>query len=112
MSKKELGWWKLRNKDYLNKLHYPLTQSGDEWAEELLIFDQLVIEGFEEKFLRNKAKELNVNIENKHRSLKLLEYILVAKGFELDCAAGIMSVFHDIHNLRSEVKGHISGDTA
>ena len=23
-----------------------------------------------------------------------------------------MSVFHDIHNLRSEVKGHISGDTA
>lgn len=112
MSEKELGWQKLRNKDYLNKLHYPLTQSGDEWAEELLIFDQLVIEGFEEKFLRNKAKELNVNIENKHRSLKLLEYILVAKGFESDCAAGIMYVFHDIHNLRSEVKGHISGDTA
>lgn len=89
-----------------------MTQSKDEWAEELLTFDQLVIEGLEEKWLRNKAKELNPAIENKYRALKLIEYILVEKEFEKEHAYEIMSVFHEIHNLRSEVKGHSSGNTA
>lgn len=112
MGNDNLGWWKLRNKDNLNKLQYPLTKSKDEWAEELLTFDQLVIEGLEEKWLRNTAKTLNANIENKYRALKLIESILIAKGFEKEHAHEIMSIFHEIHNLRSEVKGHVSGNTA
>lgn len=112
MRNDSLDWWKLRNQDLIDKLQYPLTQSKDEWAEELLTFDQLVIEGLEEKWLRNKAKELNPTIENKYRALKLIEYILVEKEFEKEHAYEIMSVFHEIHNLRSEVKGHSSGNTA
>lgn len=112
MKNDRLDWWKLRNQDLIDKLQYPLTQSKDEWAEELLTFDQLVIEGLEEKWLRNKAKELNPAIENKYRALKLIEYILVEKEFEKEHAYEIMSVFHEIHNLRSEVKGHSSGNTA
>lgn len=112
MERNNLNWWKLRNKENLDKLQYPLTPSKDEWAEELLIFDQVVIEGLEEKWLRHKAKELNSDIENRYRALKLIECILISKGFEKEHAYEIMSVFHEIHNLRSEVKGHSSGDTA
>lgn len=112
MDNDNVNWWKLRNKSSLDKLQYPLTQSRDEWAEELLTFDQVIIEGLEEKWLRNKAKELNPNIENKYRALKLIEYILIAKGFDEDHAYNIMSVFHEIHNLSSEVKGHSSENTA
>lgn len=112
MKNDSLDWWKLRNQDLIDRLQYPLTQSKDEWAEELLTFDQLVIEGLEEKWLKNKVKELNPSIENKYRALKLIECILIEKEFEKEHAYEIMSVFHEIHNLRSEVKGHSSGNTA
>lgn len=111
-NEKRLDWWKLRSVDNLNKLHYPYTPSKDEWAEELLNLDQLVVEGFEESWLKSKARELNIPIENKFRSLKLLEMFLVSKEFEIEHAREIMSVFHDVHNLRSSIKGHASGNSA
>lgn len=112
LNNKNLGWWSAKSENSFDKLHYPLTDSKDEWAEELLNFDQLVVEGFNEKWLRTKAKGLNAQIEDKHRALKLLEQILISQGFDEDHAKDIMAVFHEIHNLRSEVKGHSTGKTA
>ena len=108
----KVGWWTLRNQDALNKVHYPFTTSRDEWAEEILNLDQLVVEGFEERWLRNKAKELGRNPDIKLRGLKLIEECLVGFGFEEDHAHQLMSPFHKIHNLRSILKGHATGDDA
>ncbi len=103
-------WWTLRDENALGKVHYPYTESTDEWADEILNLDQLLIEGLEEKWLRKKAKELGCNPKNQDGTLKLLEAILVALDFE-ERAKGIMTPFHVVHKLRS-IKAHVSGAEA
>lgn len=105
-------WWVLRDDNAPDKVHYPYTESKDEWAEEILNLDQLLVEGLQEKWLRKKAKELGCNPDDRFRALKLLEVILVAVGFEHDHAREIMTPFHIVHNLRSILKGHTSGTEA
>jgi hypothetical protein len=104
-----VSWWKLRDQDAPDKVHYPYTSSRDEWAEEILNLDQLLVEGLEEKWLRNKAKELKINPDARLRALKLMEAILVAIDFEESHSREIMTPFHTVHNLRSILKGHTSG---
>jgi len=108
----KVGWWTLRDQNVPKKVHYPFTSSSDEWAEEVLNLDQLVVEGFEEKWLRNKAKEMGRTPDIKLRGLKLTEECLIAVGFEEEHAHLLMSPFHEVHNLRSILKGHASGSEA
>ncbi|WP_375185604.1 hypothetical protein [Pseudoalteromonas sp.] len=109
---KRVPWWKLRDKNAPDKVHYPYTSSRDEWAEEILNLDQLIVEGLEEKWLRRKAKELNLNPDARLRALKLIEVILVGVGFETEHAREIMTPFHVVHNARSILKGHTLGQEA
>lgn len=106
------GWWTLRSTKLLDQVHYPVTTSADEWANEILQLDQLLVEGFEEKWLRAKAKELGRNVKPELRSLKLVEECLVGFGFDEEAARTHLSPLHDVHNLRSKVKGHASGQEA
>ena len=108
-------WWKLRDDDLLVRTHYPFTDSKDEWAEELLNLDQLIVEGLVHKSLRKKARELGRDpaiekLEKKNGSslseLKLLEQCLIGLGIEEELAGEILSPFHELHNFRSIFKGH------
>lgn len=112
LDKTNANWWKLRDLSATDKVQYPYTTSADEWADEILYLDQLLVEGFEEKWLRKKAEELGRSDVAKLRALKLLEECLIGVGFENDHAAEILSPFHDVHNLRSKVKGHAVGQEA
>lgn len=105
-------WWTLRDPSLPKRVHYPYSDTRADWANEILNLDQFIVEGFEEKYLRKLAKELGRNPPDQLRGLKLLEECLIAKGFEADHARQIMTPFHDIHNLRSELKGHASTTTA
>ncbi len=62
--------------------------------------------------MRNKAKDLGRTPNIKLRGLKLAEECLIAVGFEDEHAHQLMSPFHEIHNLRSILKGHSSGSEA
>ena len=108
LNRAQVRWWTLRGEDVPKKVQYPFTSSIDEWADEILHLDQLVVEGFEEKWLRRKAKELGRNPDIKLRALKLTEECLIGIGFEEDHAYELMSPFHEVHNLRSKIKGHAS----
>lgn len=112
LNRNKVGWWTLRDEDAPKKVHYPYTTSYDEWAEEILNLDQLVIEGLEEKWLRRKATELGRNPTPQLRALKLTQECLIALGFEEDHAHQLMSPFHEVHNLRSKLKSHASGTEA
>lgn len=103
-------WWSLRSDRLPEKVNYPATTSADEWANEILILDQLVIEGFEERWLRNRARELGAAPEPGMRSLKLLEGCLVALGFDGERARSLTQPLHEIHTLRSKVRGHATGE--
>lgn len=112
LNERQVNWWTLRDSHAFDKVHYPYTTSKDEWAEEILNLDQLLIEGLVEKWLKAKAQELGRPKDDKFRSLKLVEECLIGFGFEEDHAREILGAFHDVHNLRSKVKGHSSGQEA
>ena len=105
-------WWKMPSLDAINKAQYPVTGSNDEWREEFLNLDQLLVEGFEEKWLRGKAKELGRAPEQRDRSLKLLEECLIGLDFEEDHARSIVAPLRKVRDLRTKLKGHASGESA
>jgi hypothetical protein len=107
---KGVPWWTLRNDKLLDVVNYPVTASTDEWANELLHLDQLVVEGFEEKWSRKQAEALDRKPEGKFRSLKLIEECLVGLGFDPEQAKHTISGLQEVHALRSKLKGHASGE--
>lgn len=100
------------NIDQIEEVHYPVTASRDEWANEIMALDQLVVEGLNQKWLKEKAKELGQKPSATMRQLKLLESCLVGLGFEEEHARNLMGPFHELHNLRSLVRGHRWGSDA
>lgn len=105
-------WWTLRNGSLIDKVNYPVTTSADEWSEELLHLDQLIVEGFEEHWLRSRAEKLGRSPQSDWRSLKLLEECLLGFGFEPGHATGVIASFRQVHHYRSKLKGHAQGDDA
>jgi hypothetical protein len=101
-----------RSEQLLARAHYPVTVSPDEWANEILYLDQLLVEGFETTWLRKTAIELGTNPPANYQSLKLIEECLMAIGFEEAHARNITVPMHQLHFLRSKLKGHAQGDDA
>lgn len=112
IAKAGAGWWVLGDEKLIDKVQYPATASRDEWAEEVLGLDQLLVEGFDQKWLKTKATELGEAPDARLRQLKLIECCLQRLDFEEEHAHEIMTPFHDLHNLRSLVKGHRTGSDA
>ena len=105
-------WWTIRDPALLRKLNDPLTDTRDEWANEFLYLDQLLVESLNERWLRSRAKELARTKVDGRRALKLVEECLIGFGFDEVRAREVMTPFHIVHTLRSELKGHASGSTA
>jgi hypothetical protein len=111
---KEAGawWWTLRSEDLLSQVHYPATDASEEWANEILALDKLLVEGFEERLLRQRATDLEQTIKPSDRSLLLVEACLRGIGYEEEAASKLVAPLRELHNLRSKLKGHASGSEA
>jgi hypothetical protein len=108
----QVAWWTLKSEKTLNQTHYPVTASADEWASEIMQLDQLVVEGFEAKSLRNTAKSLGRLPDPNFASVKLVEECLIGLGFSEPDAASIVAPLKTVHALRTKLKGHASGNEA
>lgn len=104
--------WSAKSPDSFDKSHYPVSESADEWSEELLNLDQLLVEGFNKKWPKAFLQKLGHPIDPKHRELRLIEQCLISSGYDYPHAVSIMRPFHSVHNLRSLLKGHSSGSDA
>lgn len=109
---KQVPWWTLRSEKLINLVHYPVTASHDEWSNELLHLDHLVVEGFEKKWLKNKAEELGRKPDISFQSLKLIDECLIGLGLEPSDATSTIAPLKELHELRSKTKGHASGGDA
>jgi hypothetical protein len=112
LDERKPAWWTLRDADLIRQLTSPVTAAPNEWANDVMNLDKAIIEGFEEKYLRKKAQELGRTVPDQMRALKLLEECLIGLNFAPDHAHALLSPFHEVHNLRSEQKGHPAGETA
>lgn len=108
----QVSWWRLRDESLFDVVHYPVTNSADEWARELHALDKLLIEGFETKELRTRLTKLGGPIDPKWRSLKLMEEILRGFDFGEDQVREIVEPFRELNTLRNKMSGHPSGKEA
>jgi hypothetical protein len=108
----QVPWWTLRSEGLREQLHYPVTSSADEWANEILHLDQLIVEGFETRWLRSKAQSMGRVPNVSFGSLRLVEECLIALGVGEDDAKDTVAPLKETHHLRSKVKGHASGKEA
>jgi hypothetical protein len=112
LNRKQVPWWTLRSKNLMDNVHYPATSSPDEWANEILHADQLVVEGFEERWLRKKVEDLGRTPDSQFKGLKLVAECLIGLGSEEERAMNTIKPLQTLHFLRSKVKGHASGEEA
>ena len=101
-------WWRRRGDQLRDRVHYPVTTSSKEWADELLALDQLIVEGFVPTELRKIATTAGVKIDNSWGSLKLVQEILRTK--DSLTADQTIEPLKQLHHLRSKVPGHHTGE--
>jgi len=103
-------WWQPRDEAHMNAARYPATDSTLEWANEIMAFDQLLVEGFQLKPLRKLLDARGGNAEKSWASLRVIAEILVASGKIVDDAKAILTPLSRLHALRSILKAHSSKD--
>jgi hypothetical protein len=104
-------WWSLRSEALVDKVLAPFTTSADEWADDILKLDQLLIEGFDAKWLRRKCIQLGRQPEPNFGSLKLIEECLLGLEFEGHDARAMVEPLRELHDMRTKLKGHASDDS-
>ena len=105
-------WWTRRPENVVNGVHYPVTTSPDEWADEILRLDQLLIEGLKGKELRSLAESLGRSPDTKFGSIKLVEECLIGMGWEEERAKEVTAPLRRLHNYRSKCRAHSHGNEA
>ena len=102
------NWWSPRGEEAYRSWHYPLTTSSEEWANAILMFDQVLVEGFRQPAIRARLDAAKRPYEKDWQSLKLIEECLIAAGSTTENAKKIMAPLKNLHRLRSLVKGHLA----
>ncbi|MFY9855631.1 MAG: hypothetical protein WAK26_17305, partial [Terracidiphilus sp.] len=107
----QVPWWTLHSEDAIGRSHYPITASPDEWANEILHLDQLIVEPFEKAWFKNELLQLGKKPDPKVGSLILTEECLAEWGQDRDEAKSVVSPLRTLHELRSKLKGHAIGES-
>jgi hypothetical protein len=105
-------WWTLRTEDAIDRSLYAITASPDEWANEILHLDQLIVEPFEKSWFKSELQRLGNQPNPQFGSLVLTEEYLANLGIEADEAKSIVAPLRTLHDLRSKLKGHSIGDAS
>lgn len=102
------AWWRPRGSQLRERVHYPVTTSSKEWADELLALDQMIVEGFVTTELRKIAATSKVEVDKSWGSLKLIQEILRTRdSLTVDQT---IEPLRELHYLRSKVPGHHTGE--
>lgn len=109
---RRLAWWNLKNSKLLERAHYPVTDAQEEWANELMLLDQLVVEGFSRRYFKIKAEGLGIGVDLQWGSLKLIGEVLLHQQVNNDEINAVVTPLRLLHDLRSKMKGHVSGSAA
>lgn len=100
-------WWGLSSSDTLelmiNRVHYPRTRSPDEWKNEILELDRLLVEGLNREWLKDKARNSPVEVGTRPGSIGLIKHCLMGMGIDKEEAEGTVSPLRELHNHRNKL---------
>ena len=103
-------WWKPRGTLLSDAVRYPATDSVKEWGDEVLAFDQYLVEGFLVKPLREFAEAGDHSIQKDWGPLRVLQEVLVVTGRTETDAKALVLPMQKLHALRTIVKGHATAE--
>ena len=99
--------WRCIDNGLNSQLHYVVSTSVKEWADEIQTLDKLVVEGFNYSSLKRIGQALNI-VDSKLGSIRLLGEILKAKGINTQEVEQIISPLVEIQYLRTKFSAHLS----
>ena len=99
-------WWRPRGEALVEKVLGPATDTIEEWGNEILALDHLVVEGFDNKGLRSIITANDRAFEKEWGSLKLLEVVLSLTGHTEEQAKELVAPLKELHGLRNPAKAH------
>ncbi|HHV7519235.1 TPA: hypothetical protein ACUNF5_000667 [Burkholderia orbicola] len=103
-------WWQPRSQGHMDAARYPTTDSVLEWANEIMAFDQVLVEGFLVKPLRKLLESKGRRAEASWASLRVVAEVAVVSGMTMDEARALLTPLSRLHALRSILKAHSSVD--
>lgn len=106
---KHTPWWQPRPDSLVSRINYTVTTSADEWANDLMLLDQFIVEGFSKSWLKNRATEMQRPIESTFGSLRLLDECLSALNFSPEDIKATTDPLKTLHLLRTKLRGHSVG---
>lgn len=107
-----ITWWRLIYPQMPDRVHYPVTASQEEWANELMVLDQLVVEGLNRSYFKAKAEAVGITVDSQWGSLKLISEVLLHAQVNEEEAKAVVAPLKRLHDLRSKMKGHAGGSGA
>jgi len=99
-------WWNQRGKAVVDAVRYPAGDSDIDWASELLRLDQLVVEGFLLKPLKEIAVRMGRPFEREWQSLAALRECLLGKGVDPTVVNTGYESLRTLRSLRNNTMGH------
>jgi hypothetical protein len=94
------------NMIYYDQLNYVVSNSKKEWQDEILNLAKILIEGFNNKYLKKLSKHLNC-YNSEYGSIKILEECLKVKRVDVEIINNIISPLKTLQSLRSKEVVHL-----
>ena len=96
-------FWNLKDEQLLNPVNYTVTDSKDEWSRDILRLHQLLIEGFNQQWLRETANKLNAPSKHNIQSITLIKNILIKLNYDENKAHEIVKPFRVLNDHRNKL---------
>ena len=106
-----MSWWRLQDQHLLGRVNTPVTASRDEWALAFEDLAKLVIEGFQERRIREVLEERGFPFDDRDRSLVLLEKLLTGLNGVTEESIKIPNI-RQVQRIRTLTQAHVGGSEA
>ena len=94
------------NMIHYDQLNYVVSDSRKEWQDEILNLAKVLIEGFNNKYLKKLSKHLNC-YNSEYGSIRILRECLKAKKIDVDIINNIISPLKNLQDLRTNEVAHL-----
>jgi hypothetical protein len=112
LHKEKPPWFRLREPDLVNQLHYPLTESVKTWGEAIATLAKLVNEGLERKFFQRGAQKHGARGDTQWGSILWAREYLRVTGADQDLIDEVVTPLRDLQYQRQQFGAHSAGEEA
>lgn len=108
----DLPWFKVRDTNLVEQLHYPLTDSPKIWGDALVNLAKVVVEGLEKKYFAGRAKQLGAEGDSLWGSIRWVKEFLIASNVDNEVIGEVVDPPRKLQELRTKLGAHSGGDEA